>query len=136
MSYNDRIIDEFRGNGGAVADYGDDLVLLHSVGARSGEPRIHPLMAVRDGDDLLVAASKGGAPDNPAWYHNLRARPDAEVEVPDGAGGISHVAVRATEVGPDDYDAVWRLFTARSPWFATYAERAGRRIPVMRLAPR
>ena len=138
MSFNDAIIDEFRGNGGAVSrGFGTDLVLLHSTGARSGAERIHPVLALRDGDAWLIAASKGGSPEHPAWYHNLVAHPDTEIETPDQRGGIDTLPVRATVLDGPDHDTAWARFVDHSPAFAQYAQRAGgRRIPVIRLSPR
>ena len=135
--FNSGIIDEFRANGGAVNRFGTDLVLLHSTGAKSGAERIHPVLALRDGDDWLIAASKAGAPEHPAWFHNLVAHPDAEIEVPDLRGGIETVPVQATTLADAERDAAWARFIERSPGFAQYEERAaGRRIPVVRLSPR
>jgi deazaflavin-dependent oxidoreductase (nitroreductase family) len=138
MGFNDDIIDEFRSNGGAVSrGFGTDLVLVHSTGAQSGAERIHPVLALRDGDAWLIAASKGGAPEHPAWYHNLVAHPEAEIEVPDLRGGIDTVAVRADVLSEGDHDAAWARFLDRSPAFAQYDERSGaRRIPVVRLSRR
>jgi deazaflavin-dependent oxidoreductase (nitroreductase family) len=135
--FNSGIIDEFRANGGAVARFGTDLVLVHSTGAKTGETRIHPVLAISDGDAWLIAASKGGAPENPAWFHNLVAHPDAEIEVPDQRGGIDTVPVRATVLDGAEHDAAWAVFLGRSPAFAQYDERSGdRRIPVVRLTRR
>lgn len=138
MSFNDAIIDEFRANGGAVSrGFGTDLVLVHSTGARSGEPRVHPVLALRDGDAWLIAASKGGAPEHPAWFHNLVAHPDAVLESPDQRGGIDTVPVRATALEGADRDAAWARFVDRSPAFSQYEQRAGgRRIPIVRLSAR
>lgn len=138
MSFDDRIIDEFRSNGGAVGGgFGTDLVLLHSVGARTGAARVHPLMALHDGDGWLVAASKGGAPEHPAWLHNLIAQPDTTIEVPDQRGGIDTIPVRADVLPALERDAAWARFVDRSPGFAQYEASAGDRvIPVVRLSPR
>ena len=137
MGFNDAIIDEFRSNGGAVSrGFGTDLVLVHSTGAKSGEQRIHPVLALRDGDAWLIAASKGGAPEHPAWFHNLVAHPDAVIESPDQRGGIDTVPVRATSLEGETRDAAWARFLDRSPAFAQYEERAGRVIPVVRLSRR
>jgi deazaflavin-dependent oxidoreductase (nitroreductase family) len=136
VSFNDAIIDQFRAHGGAVDRFGSDLVLVHSTGAKSGVERVHPLMGIRDGDGWLIAASKGGAPEHPAWYHNLLAHPDTEVEVPDGRGGVATVPVTASVLLEAEHDAGWAQFLRRSPAFGQYAERSGRRIPVVRLAPR
>ena len=135
--FNTGIIDEFRANGGAVSRFGTDLVLVHSTGAKSGAERIHPVLGIRDGDSWLIAASKGGAPEHPAWYHNLVASPEASIEVPDMTGGIDVVPVRATVLEGAEHDAAWATFLGRSPAFAQYDERSGsRRIPVVRLTPR
>lgn len=135
--FNTRIIDEFRANCGAVLRFGTDLVLLHSTGAKSGAERIHPVLTIPDGDGWLIAASKAGAPEHPAWFHNLVAHPDATIEVPDRRGGIETVPVRATVLGDPEHDAAWARFVDRSPGFDQYQQRAGeRRIPVLRLTPR
>jgi deazaflavin-dependent oxidoreductase (nitroreductase family) len=131
--FNERIIAEFRANNGhvATAGFGDGLVLLHTVGAKSGEPRVNPLAAIPDGDGWLVAASAAGAEKHPAWYFNLRAKPNVEVETGDGV-----VHATAHELDGADYEAAWAKFTARSSAFAGYQERAGdRTIPVVKLTP-
>lgn len=136
LSYNDRIISEFRENGGTVTSgHGSGLLLLHSIGAKTGDKRISPVLGIAEGDGWLIAASKGGAPENPAWYHNLLAHPETEVEVPAG-DHVDTVAVRAEVVADADYPAAWERFVARSPGFAQYAERTSRRIPVVRLTHR
>ena len=130
--FNETIITEFRANGGHVetAGFGDSLVLLHTTGARSGEGRVNPLMAIAADDGWLVVASAGGAPRHPAWFHNLIAHPDARVEI--GSGDI--VDVVATSLDGPEYDAAWAAFTARSRAFESYRQRAGdREIPVVRL---
>lgn len=130
--FNQTIISEFRANGGHVetAGFGDSLVLLHTTGAKSGEPRVNPLMAIATEGGWLVVASAGGAPRHPAWFHNLIAHPAAAVEI--GSGEV--VDVVATSLDGSDYDAAWAAFTARSRAFESYAQRAGdREIPVVRL---
>ena len=130
--FNDTIIAEFRANDGLVttAGFGDSLVLLHTTGAKTGEPRVNPLMAIATEDGWLVVASAGGAPRHPAWFHNLIAHPDARVEI--GSGDI--VDVVATSLDGPEYDAAWAAFTARSRAFESYRQRAGdREIPVVRL---
>ncbi len=105
--YNDNIIAEFRENGGTVTTgHGSGLLLLHSIGAKSGEERINPVLGIAEGDGWLIAASKGGAPENPAWFHNLLAHPETEVEVPAG-DHVDTVAVRAEVVPDADYAAAW-----------------------------
>ena len=130
--WNQRIIDTFRANAGEVPQFGRSLVLVHHIGAKSGLERVSPVMALRDGDDTwLIAASKAGAPENPAWYHNLRANPEAEIETPDGV-----VLVRAEELVGADRDAAWSRFTAVSTGFAEYEAKTTRTIPVLALKRR
>ena len=130
--YNDAIIEEFRANGGRVQNFGSSLVLLHTVGARSGESRISPVMAIADGDAWLVIASAAGAPQHPAWFFNLEAQPDVSIETPTGT-----VDVHATALAGADYDEAWNRFTSRAPAFEEYKQRAGdRTMPIVRLARR
>lgn len=132
MSYNDRIIDEFRANGGVVENYGSDLVLLHTVGARSGAARVSPVLGIADGDGWLVIASAAGSPKHPAWYFNIVAQPLISVETPAGA-----VDVLATELEGAERESAWQSFLARSSGFAAYRERSeGRDFPILRLTPR
>lgn len=131
-SFNQTIIDEFRANDGMVttAGFGRGLVLLHHVGAKSGQQRISPLMSIRpDHDTWLIAASKAGAPDNPAWFHNLQAHPDVTIEV---AGG-DVVPVTADVLTGDERDAAWARFTSLSKAFQEYQEATDRVIPVVAL---
>lgn len=131
--YNAQIIDEFRANHGKVGGNfeGAPLLLLHSVGAKSGQERVNPMMYLQDGDRYLVFASKGGAPTNPDWYHNLKANPDAEIEV-----GDETFAVRAEELPSAERDEKYAEQAALYPGFADYEERTDRVIPVVALAPR
>ena len=130
--FNQRIIDTFRANGGVVPQFGRSLVLEHHVGAKSGLQRVSPVMALREGEDTwLIAASKAGAPDNPAWFHNLQANPDAEIETPDGV-----VLVRAEELVGADREAAWVRFTTVAPGFKEYEAKTTRTIPVIALRRR
>lgn len=132
--FNDRVVAEFRANGGWVetGGFGDALVLIHSVGARSGRERVNPAMSLVDGADRLVIASAAGAEANPSWYHNLRVQPDTTIETADGI-----VAVTAVELDGDDYRQAWARFDAASRAFAEYQRRAGsRRLPILRLRTR
>lgn len=130
--WNQQIIEQFRANGGTVDRFGDNLVLLHHIGARSGVERLTPVMAIReDADTWLIAASKAGAPDNPAWFHNLLAHPDVDIETPEGV-----VPVRATRLEGEERDAAWARFTTASPGFKAYEEKTERVIPVLALRRR
>ncbi|SMQ71188.1 nitroreductase/quinone reductase family protein [Agreia sp. VKM Ac-1783] len=133
-SFNDQIIEEFRANGGHVetAGFGDKLILLHTRGARTGEDRVAPTMALRDEDSWLIYASKAGAPEHPAWYFNLLEHPEITIETPHGL-----VEVTAHELKGDDRDTAWRQIVAVAPGFGDYeAKAAPRVIPVFRLTPR
>lgn len=137
--FNQAVISTFRSQGGVVPNFGRALVLLHHTGARSGAERVSPVAAIRDGDGWLIAASKAGAPDHPAWFHNLLAHPDAEIEIPaeDGATlAVSTVPVRARRLQGADRDAAWERFTAMSSGFADYQRKTTRIIPVVRLERR
>lgn len=129
---NSPVIDEFRANNGKVGGHfeGAPLLLLHSTGARSGEPRITPMMYLPDGGRYLVFASKAGSDSNPAWYHNLLAHPEARIEVGDDA-----IAVRAVELRGGERDAYFAEQARRYPGFAGYQQKTDRIIPVIALTP-
>lgn len=131
--FDDAIIEEFRANEGSVARFGKSLVLIHHIGAKSGIERVAPTMGIPDGPDVwLVAASKAGADDNPAWFHNLLAHPDVSIEVP----GEGIVPVRATALAGDERDAAWARFLEAGPGFRAYEEKTTRVIPVVALTRR
>ena len=131
--FNAQVIDEFRANHGKVGGNfeGAPLLLLHSVGAKSGQTRVSPMMYLPDGDRFLVFASKAGAPDNPDWYHNLRANPDATIEV-----GDETVDVRAEELPRPERDEKYAEQAALFPGFADYEKKTDRVIPVLALTRR
>lgn len=135
--FNARVIEEFRANGGVVteaAPFGDRLVILHSTGARSGRERINPLASFVIDGKRVVIASKGGAPDHPAWYHNLVANPAATIEVGvDGA--VETRAVRARDCDAAERDELFAEVAAIAPGFAEYEQRTDRVIPVLVLEP-
>ena len=133
--WNQQIIDEWRANDGTVQTmgFGRGLVLVHHLGAKTGTERVTPLAALPSDDGgWLIAASKAGAPDNPDWYHNLRAHPEITVEAP----GEGAVAVRARVLEGDERDAAWARFTQASEGFASYEQKTTRVIPVIELARR
>lgn len=133
--FNDKIIAEFRANGGRVdsAGFGANLVLIHTRGAKTGNPRVNPAMSLRDGDAWLVVGSAMGAPKDPAWAVNLRAHPDVDIEVATDRG-VETVPVTAVELDGAEYDAAFARFVGRSSAFAAYQRRATeRRLPVIRL---
>jgi deazaflavin-dependent oxidoreductase (nitroreductase family) len=127
--WNTKIIEEFHAKGGkGVAQFGDALLLLHHTGARSGVERVSPLAHYDDGNRLVIVASQGGAPQNPSWFHNLKAHPDTTIEV-----GTETRAVRAVEIVGDDYEQTWARVTAAMPNFAEYQTKTTRRIPLVAL---
>jgi deazaflavin-dependent oxidoreductase (nitroreductase family) len=131
--FNSGIVEEFRANGGKVGGMfeGKPLLLLHNVGARSGDEYVTPLVYLADGDRYLIFASKGGAPVNPGWYHNLKAEPNVSIEV--GAETIDVVAEEATGA---ERDRLYAIQEERLPQFAEYAQKTDRKIPVVVLTPR
>lgn len=130
--FNERNIAEFRENHGRVGGQfeGAPLLILHTVGARSGEPRTNIMMYLADGDRYLVFASKSGADDNPAWYWNLKANPDTRIEV-----GDDIIDVHATELEGAERDEKYALQAQRYPGFADYQHKTSRTIPVVALTP-
>ena len=131
--FNQRTIAEFRANHGRVGGNfaGAPLLLLHTVGARSGQPRMNPMMYLADGGRYLVFASKAGSDSNPDWYWNLRANPDVTIEV-----GDETIAVHATELTGAERDEKYRIQSERFPGFAGYQQKTSRTIPVIALTRR
>ncbi len=130
--FNSQIIDEFRANQGRVGGTfeGTPLLLLHHKGAKSGVSRVNPLAYQSDRGRYVVFASKGGAPTNPGWYHNLNAHPNVEIEV-----GTDTVPVLGTEATGEERERLFRAQAERSPQFAEYEKNTDRVIPVMILTP-
>ncbi|MEO8973474.1 MAG: nitroreductase family deazaflavin-dependent oxidoreductase [Ktedonobacteraceae bacterium] len=128
--WNDQVITEFRANEGKVGGpfKGATLLLLTTTGAKSGQQRTSPLMYLPDGDRMFIFASKGGAPTNPDWYHNLLAHPQAKVEV-----GTSTFNVEATELTGEERDRLYAEQAKRFSGFADYQEKTTRKIPVVAL---
>ncbi len=136
--WNDKVIAEFRENDGTTTQFGRHLVVMHTVGAKSGEQRLNPVRGFREGAGWLVVASYAGQPVDPAWAHNLRANPELDVEVASDAGvggGVETVAVRAAELPKPERDAAWVGIVAEAPGFADYEKMTDRVIPVFRLTP-
>ena len=109
-------------------------LLLHTVGAKTGQPRTTTLSYVKDGDDYLVVASKGGDPRSPGWYHNLKANPDIEINL-----GSDRVLVTAQPVLPDslDYARLWKLVNKNNAnRYVEYQKKTSRPIPVVVLTPK
>ena len=109
-------------------------LLLHTVGAKTGQQRINTLSYARDGKDYLVVASMGGAPRSPGWYHNLKATPDVEINV-----GTTRLAVTARPILPDDpdYARLWQLVNKNNAnRYEAYQKKTSRPIPIVALTPK
>jgi deazaflavin-dependent oxidoreductase (nitroreductase family) len=130
--YNEQIIEEFRANEGRVGGRfeGTPLLLLHHTGAKSGNSRVNPLAYLSDGGRYVVFASKGGAPTNPDWYHNLKAHPNATIEV-----ATDTIDVVASEATGEERERIFQIQAERVPQFAEYQKQIKRLIPVMVLTP-
>lgn len=132
--WNARVIEEFRANGGRVGgDFaGAPLLLLHTVGAKSGQERVNPVMYQDLGDGAVaVFASYAGLDVNPAWYHNVVAHAEVSAEI-----GTETRAFRARVAGDAERSPIWERQKADYPGFADYERKTDRKIPVVILEPR
>jgi len=131
MSFNDDVIREFRANEGSVGGRweGRDLLLLTTTGRKSGREHTTPMVYTRNGDRLLIYASKGGAPDHPDWFKNLVANPRVTVEV-----GTDRFEATATPLEGEERDRLFAEQAERWPRFGEYQERTDRLIPVVALS--
>ncbi len=129
-AFNQSIIDEFRANDGKVGGQfaNADLLLLTTTGAKSGQRRVSPLAYFRIDGKLIVIGSFAGAPVNPAWVHNLRANPQAHVEV-----GTEEFDVTARELTSAEREQLFPKVTAAAPGFAEYQSKTSRAIPLFEL---
>ncbi|MDO3403545.1 nitroreductase family deazaflavin-dependent oxidoreductase [Mycolicibacterium neoaurum] len=128
--FNRQIVEEFRANAGKVGGplEGSTLVLLHTVGAKSGQPRLSPLAYLEVDGKALVVGSYAGAPKDPAWVHNLRANPGARIEI-----GTDAYDVTARELPADERDATYPKIVEKAPVFAEYQAKTSRAIPLFEL---
>ena len=127
--WNEKIIAEFRANEGRVGGYfeGKRLLLLHHFGAKTGTERVNPLAYQKLGDDSwAIFGSKGGSPTNPDWVHNLRARPNASVEI-----GTETIHVTARIASGPEREEIWTRQKELMPGFADYELKTTREIPVV-----
>ncbi|MBK9710317.1 MAG: nitroreductase family deazaflavin-dependent oxidoreductase [Kouleothrix sp.] len=127
--FNQGVIAEFRANEGKVGGYfaGANMLLLHTVGAKSGQARTNPMVYVNDGDRLVVIASKGGADSNPDWYYNLLANPTVTVEL-----GTEQFQARATAVTEEpERSRLYAKMVEHRAGFAEYEQKTSRKIPVV-----
>ena len=129
--WNARVIDEFRANGGKVEAFPDNnLILLHHTGAKSGEQRVSPVAYQPVDGGYAIFASKAGAPENPAWFYNLKAHPEATIEI-----GPDTVPVTARVASPEEREPIWTRQKQDQPGFAEYEQKTSRQIPVVVLEP-
>jgi deazaflavin-dependent oxidoreductase (nitroreductase family) len=128
-SFNEQLIQDLRAHGGKATSgpfVGGPLLIMTTVGARSGQLRENPLAYTRDGERYVVIASKGGAPTHPSWYHNLVANPDVTLEV---LG--ERFPARARVAEGEEHDRLYRSQAELMPGFAEYQRRTSRKIPVV-----
>jgi deazaflavin-dependent oxidoreductase (nitroreductase family) len=129
-AFNQNLVEEFRANGGkGTGPFANaDLLLLTTTGAKSGQARVSPLAYFRIDGKLIIVGSYAGAPNNPAWVHNLRAAPQAHIEV-----GTEAFDATARELPPGERDELWPKLTAAAPGFADYQAKTSRVIPLFEL---
>ena len=104
------------------------ILLLTTIGRRSGEPRTAPLLYLRDGERLAIVASFGGHPKHPVWYLNLTANPEVNVQV-----GRDRFDAAARTATPEERERLWPLFVEMYPGYAGYQEKTTREIPIVLL---
>jgi deazaflavin-dependent oxidoreductase (nitroreductase family) len=131
--FGDDHVRQYEATGGQVGhDWnGTHCLILRTTGRKSGRTRKFPLIYGRDGASYVVVASKGGAPDNPGWYENLVAHPDAEIQVRDKV-----IPVKARTATPEEKKRIWPTMTAEWPDYDRYQAGTKRDIPVVLLGPR
>jgi deazaflavin-dependent oxidoreductase (nitroreductase family) len=130
--WNDKIINEFRDNKGVVGGpfTGAHLLLLTTIGAKSGDKRVSPMMYFPDGDTRIVVASKGGAPTHPGWYHNLMKNPEVHVEA-SVEGGIEEYDAVASPMPENLRAPKYEEIGTIAPGFAEYQTKTDRKIPLI-----
>jgi deazaflavin-dependent oxidoreductase (nitroreductase family) len=126
--FNRKVIEDFRANAGKVGGQfaGAPMVLLTTTGAKSGKSYTTPLVYSKDGDRIIVIASKAGAPNNPAWYHNLRAHPTATLEI-----GAEKFQARAVVTSGAERERLFKQQAAQMSVFNDYQKKTTRQIPVI-----
>jgi deazaflavin-dependent oxidoreductase (nitroreductase family) len=134
--WNDKIIAEFRANNGVVGGpfAGAHLLLLTTLGAKSGEKRVSPMMYFPEGGGRIVVASKAGAPEHPGWYHNLVKDSAVHVEA-SVDGGIEEYDAVASVLPLAERDAKYPEIVKVAPGFGDYEKKTDRKIPLVLLTP-
>jgi F420H(2)-dependent quinone reductase len=133
LGLHDKLYKATDGRIGHRIPFGPVNLILHTVGAKTGQARDNTLTYARDGDAYLVVASKGGDPKAPGWYHNLKADPNVEINV-----GPKRFGATATPVLPDDpdYSRLWKIVNDNNAHrYEGYQKRTTRPIPVVKLTP-
>jgi len=131
--YNAKIIDEFRANDGRVGGIWEEtpLLLLHHTGAKSGQARVNPVAYLAEDQRYLIWAANGGAPNNPDWYHNLKANPNTTIEV-----GSDTIPVLAEETTGSERERLFARAAERHPELDELSGKTSRVIPMIVLTPR
>ena len=135
--FNKKVIDEFRSNGGNLSRQfaerlgekllaGAPMIIVTHKGAKSGRIYTSPLVYSKDGDRYVIIASKGGAPENPSWYHNLIAHPEVTVEI-----GSEKFKAKAREVKGEERDRLFNAQAKMMPQFNEYQKKTSRKVPVI-----
>jgi deazaflavin-dependent oxidoreductase (nitroreductase family) len=134
--HNQKTIEEFQAKKGrGVGMWGDHVLLMTAKGAKSGDAITCPLVYGRDGNDYVVVASKGGAPDHPSWFGNLKANPEVEIQVGNGRDVQTLKArARPLESGPER-DRLYQEMAKIWPPYLDYQKRTERTIPIVKLEP-
>lgn len=127
--FNQGVIDEFRANDGKTTGpfEGQPLMIMTTTGAKSGKERVIPIVFTRDGDRIVIAASKGGAPTNPDWYFNIVAHPEVTIELP----GETFTARGSVVDDRSERDRLYAAHAEAMPGFAEYEQKTDRVIPVI-----
>jgi len=128
QDFNRNLIKDLRANGKATSGpfVGRDVLILTTRGAKSGEVRETPLVYSRDGDHMVIIASKGGAPTHPSWYHNLVKHPEVTLEV-----NKDKFKARAHIADGDEYERLYNQHADINPTFHDYRKKTSRKIPVV-----
>ena len=126
--FNQKVIDEFRSSGGKLSGQMAEapMIIITHKGAKSGNTYTSPLVYSKDGDRYVIIASKGGAPNNPSWYHNLIAHPEVTVEI-----GTEKFTAKAHEVKGAERDRLFEAQAKMMPVFSEYQQKTARKIPVI-----
>jgi deazaflavin-dependent oxidoreductase (nitroreductase family) len=131
--FGDEHVRQYEATGGKTGhDWnGTGVLILHTSGRKSGQTRKNPLIYGRSGDDYLIVASKGGAPDHPGWYKNLVANPDAQIQVWDKL-----LPITARTASPEEKRQLWSIMTKEWPAYDEYQQKTQRDIPLVILRPK